>query len=349
MLETDTTTTATTTTTPLRLQNGQVLEVKSNSSVEADEIPIIDVAGIYSEDIQVRKAVAEQIREACHRIGFFYAINHGVDPKYSEEAFHQAKRFFAQPVEKKLELDTANVPDEYFGYFPMETNSRSGAKKKDLMEAFNFGYAAKEDPWSTSDDEGNSVWPSDLPGFREGMYQYHTALLMFARKMSRIFALALHLPEDAFDDYIKKPDAAMRILHYPQQEASVDDQNGIGAHTDFECFTIVTQDDSGGLEVLSKSGQWIRAKPVPGSFVVNIADCFMRQTNDFFVSTVHRVINKSGRERYSIPFFYGFDRTKKLEAVPTCVSADNPMRYPIMTSGEYVLWRAQLAKGAGTY
>lgn len=136
----------------------------------------------------------------------------------------------------------------------------------------------------------------------------------------------------------------MRILHYPEQKHSVDDQNGIGAHTDVECFTIVTQDSAGGLEVLSKSGAWIKAKPIPGSFVVNIADSFMRQTNDFFVSTIHRVINKSGKERYSAPFFFGFDRAKLLEPVPTCVSDENPMKYPVMTGGEYYKWRTNRQK-----
>jgi len=124
----------------------------------------------------------------------------------------------------------------------------------------------------------------------------------------------------------------------------VDDQLGIGAHTDFECFTFVSQDEQGGLEVLSKSGYWVKAKPIPGSLVVNIADCFMRQTNDFFVSTVHRVVNKSGAERYSCPFFFGFDRSKLLEPVPSCVSEDNPMKYPIVTSGEYYKWRAARSK-----
>lgn len=60
----------------LRLQNGQVLQIKSNTSIESDEIPIIDVAGIYSDRLEDRQAVAEKIREACHRIGFFYVINH---------------------------------------------------------------------------------------------------------------------------------------------------------------------------------------------------------------------------------------------------------------------------------
>lgn len=120
-----------------------------------------------------------------------------------------------------------------------------------------------------------------------------------------------------------------------------------GAHTDVECFTIVTQDNAGGLEVLSKQGRWIKAPPVPGSFVVNIADCFMRQTNDFFVSTIHRVINESGKERYSAPFFFGFDRKMVLDSIPTCVSEENPMKYPVITAGEYCAWRTNVHKSTG--
>lgn len=80
--------------------------------------------------------------------------------------------------------------------------------------------------------------------------------------MTRVFALALHLPEDSFDQYAKRPEAGMRILHYPQQDSSPDQQAGLGAHTDFECWTIVSQDSCGGLEVLNKAGTWIKAKPV---------------------------------------------------------------------------------------
>ncbi len=233
-----------------------------------------------------------------------------------------------------------------------ERGPNSPFLQTDLSEAFNWAYDAKHDPEATDQSEPSiSIWPpeTDLPGFKDDLCAYHTQLLQFARKMTRVFALALHLPEDFFYDYTRHPEAGMRILHYPEQHHTIDDQNGIGAHTDFECFTMVTQDDSGGLEVLNKSGYWVKAKPVPGSFVVNIADCFMRQTNDFFVSTVHRVINKSGRERYSIPFFYGFDRRKVLEPVPTCVSKENPMKYPVLTSGEYYQWRAMKAKSGESY
>jgi isopenicillin N synthase-like dioxygenase len=214
-----------------------------------------------------------------------------------------------------------------------------------LSEAFNWAYDPAEDPDSADDAEPSaSIWPSELPGFREGLYAYHTQLLRLSRRLTRIFALALDLPESYFDEYVRKPEAGMRILRYPEQKHSVDEQNGIGAHTDVECFTIVTQDSSGGLEVLSKDGTWVKAKPIPGSVVVNIADCLMRQTNDFFVSTIHRVVNLSGRERYSAPFFFGFDRSKLLEPVPTCVSEEEPMKYSVMTGGEYYSWRTNKQK-----
>jgi isopenicillin N synthase-like dioxygenase len=228
--------------------------------------------------------------------------------------------------------------------------NRNHKKEKDLMEAYNFGYSPRFDPSVDAAEEPDTpatklLWPKDLPDWKERLYEHHSQLLTLARKMTKAFALALHLDEDFFDDYVKTPKAAMRLAHYPTQEATPADQLGIGAHTDFECFTFVTQDGNAGLEVLSKSGYWIKANPIPGSIVVNIADCFMRQTNDYFVSTVHRVVNKTGKERYSCPFFFGFNHDMKLEPVPTCVSDENPMKYPITTSGEYLKWRAAQSKG----
>ncbi|KAM5343966.1 hypothetical protein ACJ41O_012503 [Fusarium nematophilum] len=336
---------ATSSATTVTLQNGTVFSFKSNQSEDLDLIPVIDASRIWSTNLEDRQAVADEIRGASRKIGFFYLVNHGIDPRYSDGAIDQAKRFFALPEEKKMEAFTGLVPNEYVGYHPMKCYNRNGWKYQDLSEAFNWAYDPTQDPDSVEGCEPSvSIWPSDLPGFREGLYAYHTQLLRLARQLTRIFALALHLPEECFDEYVRRPEAGMRILHYPEQKHSVDEQNGIGAHTDVECFTMVTQDDTGGLEVLSKSGTWVKARPIPGSLVVNIADCFMRQTNDFFVSTIHRVINKSGQERYSAPFFFGFDRSKLLEPVATCVSESNPMKYPVMTGGQYYTWRTNKQK-----
>jgi isopenicillin N synthase-like dioxygenase len=170
-------------------------------------------------------------------------------------------------------------------------------------------------------------------------------MIRFARKLTQIFALALRLDEHAFDSAVIRPEAGARILRYPAQDASRNEQQGIGAHTDVEHFTIITSETE-GLEVLSKTGRWIKVKPVTGSFVLNIADCFMRQTNDFFVSTVHRVINETGRERYSVPFFWGLDRRTVLEPIEGCVTEERKNKYEVMTAGEYYLWRTRRQKVA---
>lgn len=98
-----------------------------------------------------------------------------------------------------------------------------------MSEAFNFAYDASCDPEATDPDEPTvSIWPEDLPEFRQALHAYHTELLQLSRRLSRIFALALRLPEDSFDQYIKRPEAGMRVLHYPAQQRSRDDQQGIG-------------------------------------------------------------------------------------------------------------------------
>jgi len=96
---------------------------------------------------------------------------------------------------------------------------------KDLMEAYNWGYNPKFDPEFASDEEPDIdafklLWPKELPGFKETVYEHHAQLLTLARRLTKTFALALHLEEDFFDSYIKEPAAAMRLTHYPPQEVA---------------------------------------------------------------------------------------------------------------------------------
>lgn len=116
--------------TTLKLPSGQTVTVKSETSTEADEIPIINISAIWGDDAEAKKAIAEQIREASHRIGFFYAQHSGVNPQYANAVFEQARRFCALPVDIKLEVDTALVPNEYVGYHKMQGYNRNGRKKK---------------------------------------------------------------------------------------------------------------------------------------------------------------------------------------------------------------------------
>lgn len=93
------------------------------------------------------------------------------------------------------------------------------------MEAYNWGYNQKYDPTVPGEDEPDSdavklLWPKKLPGFKDTLYAHHAQLLNLARRLTKTFALALHLEEHYFDEYVKVPAAGMRLVHYPPQDVS---------------------------------------------------------------------------------------------------------------------------------
>ena len=180
--------------------------------------------------------------------------------------------------------------------------------------------------------------------------------LQLARHLFRLFALSLALPEEYFDRLMTHPGAIARLIRYPPSTnpkplsaLSEEEEIGLGAHTDYECFTLLLQDSNPGLEVLSPDGHWISAEPVEGGIVVNVADFLMRWTNGVYKSTVHRVVNRTAKERYSVPLFFSINYDETVETLPSCVSEENPSKYPPITAGRYVLDRLALTVQTGKY
>jgi isopenicillin N synthase-like dioxygenase len=159
--------------------------------------------------------------------------------------------------------------------------------------------------------------------------------------MIRLFALSLELPEDYFDSVITHPGADGLYVHYPgapgldkDKDADVEIDVGIGSHTDIQCVTLLWQDNSGGLQVLSAGDEWLDARPIEGTLVVNIGDFLQRLSNNRFKSTVHRVYNRQSTSRYSMPFFLGFNPESALKVVPTCVDEEHPPLYEPISCGQ---------------
>jgi len=314
---------------------------KGSDTCKSDftQIPIIDFAPTLNDGADIAE-VAAAIREACVDVGFFYLVNHGVPKAVRGRAFAAAKRFFDLPSAVKAEIHIRQS-EHVRGYTPMlEENFDTVNGRGDLKESFDMALEVPLDhPILESRQTlyGPNVWPAGDESFRGDILTYYDALLDLSRRLLRAFALALDLPRDHFAPIVRMPLASMRLLHYPPQPTSATEgQIGAGAHSDYECFTILAQDDVGGLQVLNKAGDWIAAPPIPDSFVINIADMMARWTNDRFVSTLHRVVNSSGSERYSIPFFFGPSYDTVVAPLPSCVSATKPAAYPPVMAGQYL-------------
>jgi isopenicillin N synthase-like dioxygenase len=228
------------------------------------------------------------------------------------------------------------------GYVPMKGESLDPTKAPDLKEGYNIGLdLAPDDPeiLAKAPLRALNLWP-ELPGFRDIMLEYYDAMLTLGRTLHTAFATELGLATDFFEDKLQRPLATLRLLHYPPSPPDIEEgQLGAGEHTDYGCVTLLATDEVGGLEVRTRDGAWLSAPYIPDTFVCNIGDCLMRWTNDLYVSTPHRVVNPSGRERYSVPFFLDPDPDAVVACLPGCATDDNPAKYPPIRGDDYLLSR----------
>ncbi|CAE6393918.1 unnamed protein product [Rhizoctonia solani] len=219
-----------------------------------------DISGL-SGGADSKAQVVSAIQEACIHVGFFYVKNHGIDETSIASTVNAARRFYELPMEEKMKLDYHNTT--YFrGYYPI-------TKKKYFHESFELGPEVNVP--SNSSLSGPNLWPSEhvIQGFREPLLKYYQEAVELGMKLLSAFALALNLPEDYFVDKVQTVPATMRITHYPPQAKETNKgAPGLGEHTDFQLFTILWQDDKGGLQALNPSGEWIDAVPIPGTLVI---------------------------------------------------------------------------------
>ncbi|CAL3963445.1 unnamed protein product [Diplocarpon coronariae] len=350
------------------LEAEQYLQSRLSSTTSAPSfrsIPVIDLTTSFSSSISDRQAIAKKISDACTSVGFFFITGHGIPGGVCDDVLNLAKRFFHELSQESKEAIHVN---EYFrGYEPAAFSSANGLESKETKEAFNWGYESGLDP--TGGDgkyvelDGNpesavNLWPreEEIPGFYKGIAKYYGHVLQLSRHLFRLFALSLALQEDYFDSKMTHPGAIARLIRYPPStnpkplsELNEDEEIGLGAHSDYECFTLLLQDSNPGLEVLSPDGRWVSAEPVKGAIVVNVADFLMRWTNGIYRSTIHRVVNRTDKERYSIPLFFSINYDEKVETLSSCISEENPSKYPPITAGKYVLDRLSLTVKTGKY
>ncbi|MCY1409988.1 hypothetical protein D9M71_253500 [compost metagenome] len=293
-------------------------------------LPLVDISGLDSTDPLIRQRTVDELDRAAREAGFLYLGGHGIPPRLIESLKTRAREYFAQPLEQKM-CDYIGQSCNHSGYVPEGEEQFTGGTV-DHQEAYDVGFDYLAET-GRRPMLGPNQWPA-LPGFREDVRAYYSAVLELSNRLFRGFALALGLPEDAFTRHVSTPPSQLRLIHYPFNPAAPADRPGIGAHTDYECFTILLP-TAPGLEVLNGAGEWIDVPLIDGTFVINIGDMLEVLSNGAYVATSHRV-RKVAEERYSFPLFCACDYDSVIEPVASLVEKHGRRPYEPVVCGEHL-------------
>jgi isopenicillin N synthase-like dioxygenase len=281
-------------------------------------IPVIDVGSLLSGDGP--GDVAAELDAACRDTGFFCIVGHGVDPDLIASLDRSAREFFALPEESKAEMAMAVGGRAWRGWFPLGGEVTSGIP--DRKEGIYFGEELGDDDprvLAHTPLHGRNLFPRDLPEVRTAVLAWFDALTRLGHAVMSGIAVGLGLPADWFREHLtQQPTLLFRIFRYP-----IDGPGnwGVAEHTDYGLLTLLLQDDCGGLQVKGRDG-WVDVPPIPNSFVCNIGDMLERMAGGRYRSTPHRVLNTSGRDRLSFPFFFDPSWDARIEPLPL---ADEPV------------------------
>ncbi len=275
-------------------------------------VPLIDLSASDAR-------VGEALLVAYGDVGFAGLVNHGVDRALLDAVFEAAARFHSLPEVEKRRIE---LSEHHRGYIPLgaSTDSASEYEEVDIPNASESFMMLGET--SGGFLAGPNQWPQ-LDGFREVVEAYHAAVARLAVRLIRCFALALDDSDGEMMSMFGAPTTWLRLLRYPPQQSS-----GFGSapHRDYGAITVLAQQNVPGLDVLGPDGTWLELDADPDVLVLNTGEVMHRWSNGRLLRTPHRVINRSGKERFSIPFFFDPDVKASIKPLACCLH-DEPARF----------------------
>ena len=297
-------------------------------------VPVIDISG------DPRKVAAE-VGAACGELGFLTVVGHGVPDDVAERAASATHAFFDLPEAEKRALADGEPVFGLPAYRPLRSESLAASLGQktpgDLKESLDWGPLVP-----------GFGWPEQPPALREAFETYYATVSGLGARLRGLFARALGLPENWFDEAFRGHSSSMRAVNYPPPAGEIEPgQLRAGAHTDYGCMTILrTEDAAGGLQVQTRAGEWLDVHAVPGSFVVNLGDMMARWTNDQWAATLHRVAVppadlRAGSRRQTIVFFHD----PRADAVIECIPGCGTPRYEPVSALEHVNAKAAATHG----
>ena len=297
-------------------------------SATSNSIPVVNL----KDDEEANVAV---LRYACQEYGFFYITGHNLEGDIATH-FKDSQRFFGLSQKEKMQY-AVNSSNHGYVWHGEETLDPHNQKEADTKENFQFGEER-----SVADDRplhGPNIWPKEclLPKWRESLLHYYTVTTELAFRICRLLAKSLGLEESYFNGVFTDPLSLLAMNHYSQRKS--DPEKGVfgcGEHSDYDILTLLVTDEVGGLQVRLKDNSFLDVHPREGAFICNIGDAIQMLTNDQYRSAPHRVVNVSGRERYSTGLFFRPNYDFILECLTSCCSPETPPRYKPISFGEHL-------------
>jgi len=313
-----------------------------------DSPPVIDLTAWFEGDPGRRRELCREVGEVCHRVGFFYVVNHGIADEVSANYMRALKAFFELPLAAREALDKHHSP-QFRGWEKL--GSELTNNRVDYREQLDVGV--ERDAISNPEPYymalvGPNQWPDEalLPGFRATVNDYFERLSALSRQLLRVMSLALGLDELHIERVFgANPSPYLKLIRYPQTAAG---GQGVGTHKDSGFLTLLLQDEHAGLEAQANDDTWYRVDPLPGSMVVNTGELLQLVTHNYFIATPHRVINRANELRYSSAFFYSPDLNTRLDPLPIDPALIERARQSERHRGEGLMAsRAEMAAGTG--
>lgn len=292
-------------------------------------LPVIPLAPLARGD----RATVQRIGEAAEHVGFFRITEHGIGPRLIADTYDAARGFFARPEAEKQRLYIGAGPS-HRGYVPFSERGDYADETHRSYEAFDIGHhtplGAGPQPHRLI---GPNVWP-DLPGFEAKVSRYFAAVTRLGHVVCAALEQYLGLKPMAITGHMTQPISQLRLMHYVRHAAEAMRSVNMGAHTDYECVTILHTANE-GLQVMMPEGRWIDVPADPGAFVVNIGDMLEAWSNGRLRSTPHRVLNLSA-ERYSLPFFVAPSFDTRVQPFPELVPPGTSPKYQPFEAGAHI-------------
>lgn len=302
-------------------------------------VPTLDLTRWTSD----RDAFVAEVGEAYRTFGFCCFVNHGIPRDLIRNAYDAFRAFFALPEETKrryLLQGRAGVR----GFTPLKIETAKTSTIADLKEFWHIGRENVPPGHHYEDIMLPNLWPSEIEGFKEHGLALYNAMEALGGRVLRPLAVNIGLPEDYFVSRTQMGNSILRALHYPPVSPKDLPAVRAHAHEDISLITLLVGATDSGLELLTREGTWLPIQCDSDAIVVNVGDMMQRWTNHVYPSTTHRVVNPEGpaatRSRYSMPFFMDPNPDFMIDTLPSCITPDNPNRYPEpISANDYLMQR----------